>query len=421
MKDTVKKILSQLLGSGFDEVRINLTENLKNELNIAHNQVSLMRSTESENLAIMAIQDNRKVTGSTSSTDPVAVKNLIKELSRDVKTTPPDEANAVAAEQKGSFLKGNQAADLESMVQGAKNILSYRSQTFPSFQIEEGILDHNLNKTTVLSSRGCELELMHGYYGMGLMGSSKDKYGSSSFIHTGGMMESIPEDIHNQFNVQTMMENSVQETRTSQIKGKFSGDVVLMPNAVGSLIRWLFGQLGDFALLKDTSLYKEAVGESIASEKLDLYHILEGPGVVPFNREGFLLEPFHLLEKGILKSLLPSYYGSRKLGLPHQPQGMGWEIASGKTSQEEMISSVDRGALVGRLSMGTPAPNGDFSGVIKNSFLLEEGKRSTALSETMITGNIAQMIKDIVAISKESTNFGTGNIPWIQIKGLQFS
>ncbi|WP_158547114.1 metallopeptidase TldD-related protein [Oceanispirochaeta sp. M1] len=421
MKGLAEKILTQVMSSSFDEVCITLTENLKNELNIAHNKVSLMRSTESEKLAIMAIQDNRKVTGSTSTTDPEAVTNLIEEMARDVTTTPPDEANAVAFDQRGSFVKGTQKADLESLVQGAKNILAYRSQTFPSFQIEEGLLDHNLNKTTVLSSRGCELELSHGFYGMVLMGSSKDKHGSSSFSYTGGMMESIPPDIQNQFNIQSMMENSVQETKTCQIKEKFTGDVILMPNAVSSLMRWLFGQLGDFALMQDTSIYKKAVGEIIADEQLDLYHILEGPGVVPFNNEGFLLEPFHLLEKGQLKSLLPSYYGSRKLGLPHQPLGMGWEITSRKTSQEEMIYSVNRGALVGRLSMGSPAPNGDFSGVIKNSFLLEKGKRTTALSETMITGNIAQMLKDIVAISKESTNFGTGNIPWIQIKGLQFS
>jgi PmbA protein len=31
---------------------------------------------------------------------------------------------------------------------------------------------------------------------------------------------------------------------------------------------------------------------------------------------------------------------------------------------------VPRGALVDRLSMGDPAPNGDFSGVVKNSFLI---------------------------------------------------
>lgn len=78
-------------------------------------------------------------------------------------------------------------------------------------------------------------------------------------------------------------------------------------------------------------------------------------------------------------------------------------------------------ALVGRLSMGSPAPNGDFSGVIKNSFLLENGERTKALSETMITGNVAQMLKDIQDISAEVSNFGGYQLPWLKIGGLRFS
>ena len=54
---------------------------------------------------------------------------------------------------------------------------------------------------------------------------------------------------------------------------------------------------------------------------------------------------------------------------------------------------IDKGALVNRLSMGSPAANGDFSGVIKNSFLIEDGGLSGALSETMISGNTINMLK----------------------------
>ena len=64
-------------------------------------------------------------------------------------------------------------------------------------------------------------------------------------------------------------------------------------------------------------------------------------------------------------------------------------MAAGKTPRAQMVADVQRGALVGRLSMGSPAPNGDFSSVVKNSFLIEDGIAGQALSETMITGNIA--------------------------------
>jgi PmbA protein len=76
---------------------------------------------------------------------------------------------------------------------------------------------------------------------------------------------------------------------------------------------------------------------------------------------------------------------------------------------------------VGRLSMGRPASNGDFSGVIKNSFRIDDGKLGPALSETMITGNVAQMLRDVIAVSQERIDTGSFLLPWVRIGGLHFS
>ena len=76
---------------------------------------------------------------------------------------------------------------------------------------------------------------------------------------------------------------------------------------------------------------------------------------------------------------------------------------------------------VGLLSMGMPAANGDFSGVIKNSFAIEGGVIGPALSETMVTGNIAQMLRDVLAVSRERLDFGAQCVPWLRVGGLKFS
>ena len=129
-----------------------------------------------------------------------------------------------------------------------------------------------------------------------------------------------------------------------------------------------------------------------------------------------------MLRDGRLLTLLPSLYGSRRTGLPHVPvtEG-GWEISPGERSRGDLVASVARGAVVGRLSMGMPAANGDFSGVIKNSFLVESGVVGTALSEVMISGNIARMLQDLRAVSRERIDTGATLLPWLQIGGLHFS
>ena len=125
---------------------------------------------------------------------------------------------------------------------------------------------------------------------------------------------------------------------------------------------------------------------------------------------------------GRLMTLTPSLYASRKTGLPHVPVAAGgWEIGAGTTPRSELAAGIARGAWVGRLSMGNPASNGDFSGVIKNSFVISGARLGPALSETMISGNIAQMLCDVVAVSRERIDSGALQLPWLRVANLHFS
>ena len=77
--------------------------------------------------------------------------------------------------------------------------------------------------------------------------------------------------------------------------------------------------------------------------------------------------------------------------------------------------------MVNRLSMGSPAANGEFSGVIKNSFMIEDGTIGKALSDTMVAGNMAQMLMEINGISAEHIDYGGEDFPWLRIPGMHFS
>jgi PmbA protein len=71
--------------------------------------------------------------------------------------------------------------------------------------------------------------------------------------------------------------------------------------------------------------------------------------------------------------------------------------------------------------MGRPSASGDFSGVIKNSFVIRDGEAGAALSETMISGNVAQMLRDVSAVSAERIDTGSWVLPWLRVEGLHFS
>ena len=56
-----------------------------------------------------------------------------------------------------------------------------------------------------------------------------------------------------------------------------------------------------------------------------------------------------------------------------------------------------------------------------NSFRIDDGQRGAALAETMISGNVAQMLDQVVAVSRERIDTGSGALPWLRIAGLHFS
>jgi PmbA protein len=284
----------------------------------------------------------------------------------------------------------------------------------------------------LLTSGGSHLSVALGNYGLSVFGTARGPgpdgtLHSSSFNYAGGDTEDLRgAPASSRFGMADMMLELTRSVFTQSLAeclgGKGVGEVVLSPLAVGDLLDWLHGQVSDMALISGSSIYRNAVGEVIASPLLCLSSRFDAPGIAAVSGDGFVTPPVQLLQAGRLMTLTPSLYGSRKTGLPHVPTAAGgWELAAGTTPRAELLRGVSRGALVGRLSMGSPAANGDFSGVIKNSFAIQHGEVGAALSETMINGNVGQMLLDVLAVSVERIDTGATCLPWLRIGGLHFS
>ena len=66
------------------------------------------------------------------------------------------------------------------------------------------------------------------------------------------------------------------------------------------------------------------------------------------------------------------------------------------------------------LSMSNRAPDGLI-------FLIENGKITGALSETMFSANLAQMLQNVRQISKQTLCDGCFVLPWVKIGGITVS
>jgi len=423
LQATAAHVLNRLRERGFDQAQVSLSLQLRHEVCVAHNEPSLLRSNQSYRLQLVGLLDSRRADAEGTEFDDDSLSAIVQGLWASVASAPQDAANAVSSAQSADIVRGPTDADVAGLAGAMRELLAWRERETPTMMLEEALAGHNHVRSTTLTSGGTSLVSELGWFDAAVFGLARDGAHSSSFNYTGGSCDSLAGTAFVQrFGIDEMMRALTRQVRTQPLAERFVGDVVLTPRAVGSLLGWLLGQLSDQALIDGSSVYRHAVGEVVASPLLGLRSRFDAPGVAPLSADAFVLKPVALLSQGRLNCLTPSLYGSRKTGLPHVPVSAdGWELAAGTTPLADLIGGVARGALVDRLSMGRPAANGDFSGVIKNSFAIDGGQVGAALSETMIAGNVAQMLRDVRAVSAERIDAGAWLLPWLRVEGLHFS
>lgn len=421
LRQRAEAALELMRKRGFDGAQVGVSRRERSEVNVAHNEASLLRSTDSLQLDLVGLLDGRRAStdGNDLSDDGLAA--AVAGLWDSVRSAPQDDANAVSSGQTACIEKGPRGDGVEPLARATSDLLSWRARETPTAMIEEAYAAHLHVQSQLLTSGGSALECDVGCYELVVMGVASENGRTSSFNTAFGRSDSLAEPL-TRFGIARMMRDLTRQVYTQPIGSRFVGEVVLTPQAVSDLVGWLLDQIGDAPLIDGSSLYRGRVGEKIASPLLTLKSRFDGPGCVPVSSDAFATPPVEIVTEGRLQMLTPSLYGSRKTGIAHVPVAdSGWEVAAGTAPVDAMVAAVPRGALVDRLSMGEPSANGDFSGVIKNSFAIEGGRIGAALSETMISGNVARMLEDIIAVSRERTDSGVSLLPWLRIGGLHFS
>jgi PmbA protein len=181
--------------------------------------------------------------------------------------------------------------------------------------------------------------------------------------------------------------------------------------------------VSDLPIVSGTSLYAGRLGETVASSALSLSsRPRDLIGGYFLTGDGYVAENVSLLERGVLKSYLLSLYGARKTGLARARTAGGcFVVESGVRSLAEMLADVDRGLLVTRFSGGAPNDKGDFSGIAKNSYYIEGGTVRYPVAETMISGNMARLLENVVEVSRERADFGDAIFPWCRVRDIGVS
>jgi PmbA protein len=203
--------------------------------------------------------------------------------------------------------------------------------------------------------------------------------------------------------------------------GKFVGDIIVMPDAIDMVIGPIVRVLGGYSLMAGTSPYKDSVGQAIASAQFSLLNrptASRFPEGIDFDAFGIPTGDLDVIKDGVLRDFLVDHYVSRKLAIKRTAVWQAFEVPPGQKSVAEIIAATKRGIILTRYSGGVPSDNLDFSGIAKNAFYIEDGTIRHPLAETMISGNLRELLVAIRDISRETVDFGSGAFPAIAAAGV---
>ena len=425
-KETVSYCLDNLKKAGADKAACSLNMTEKKELNVEIGEMTLFRTTFNSNMGISVIKDQKKGSTSINKTDKNSIDNAITLVMEMAEGSQPDEAYDISEEQPPqSFSKGDKSANLDTMYQSLEEFVDYVKSAYPKIQLEAAIMDFNYSESFFQNTNGVNFEVREGIYGFSPMFLSKDGKDTSSFNGTGFSALKVEKPLHEYGSIDTLLQQSVEQLHTQNIANKFVGKLVVTPDCIGDFLRFITSDISDGKMISGNSLYKEKLHKSITHPKLTFHSCPVSKEIVDgyfITNDGYVAENSTIVDKGILKTHLLGIYGANKLNKNRAVNdGGAYMVDAGDKSHSEIINNIDKGVLLARFSGGNPATNGDFSGVAKNSYYIENGNIKYPLSETMVSGNIREMFINIDEISSDRIDFGSSIFPWISFNGITIS
>lgn len=422
-----EKSLQYMKDAGADKNFYHLVKHEKVEINFNNTAIGLFRTTDHNEVTLKAIKDNKLSKISfTNVSDNNALKQSANDLIKMCESSEEDSNNDIAEFQSAeSFSSGPEKADKDKIYMLIEKLLKECSEKYPAIKINESFICFNKVQEHFMNSNGVDFDTSVSEYTISIVYAAKDGEKSSSFNGIFLSVTELPDNLLEFGGVRRRFEESIEQINCKSINGKFNGDVIITPDCLEEFIATynnIF--LSDSPMITKTSRLKNKLNKKVASDSLTISYSPTDDDIskkVFVTGDGLKSENVTYIEDGVLKSYLLSLYGAKKTGLELRPTAEIIKVNPGEKSLEDIIKATERGIILGRFSGGNPASNGDFSGVAKNSYYIENGEIKFPIIETMVSGNLYDIFNSIEDISKEVVNMGYSVLPWVKVSGVVVS
>jgi len=424
--DFTQTVVKKLIDKGADKAEVTFLDKSEDEFSMKSGEFALLRTNYSKSLRLKIIKDKKQAKMTVNKLDDKSLDSSMDELFTLCSSSPADDSYDIS-DLKGeyNFSTGDNSVDKNKAAKFLSDFTADLKKQYPKISLRENGVTHVYAENITSTSNGLHVKESHGFLNGSSLFTAQEGDNVTSMNFSYGQMKNLETPFLNCFDTEAQLKNTVSLLDAEKLTEGFKGDIIATRGAFGFLAGSLFAHLGDASMISGSSYFKGKKGQKVVSDKFNLSVVSQSDELAKkdfLTSDKFLTKDYKIFENGVLNHYLLTQYGAKKTNLePTNNDGQLFKVAPGDKSIDEMISGIKKGIIVGYLSAGQPSNKGDFSGVAKNSFLIEDGKITKPLKEVMIAGNVFDMFENISAISKEALNDGASIVPFIQFPNINIS
>ena len=398
-----------------EEAEVFLISSEETPVQFETNRLKHIQSKQSTSVALRIIRQGQ--TGYATATDLEDIHNLVNmatetaQFGSEAKFKLP---SFTSYPQVKVFDPDVSSVSTEDMVKlGEEMITRVRDHT-PDI-ICEAMVSRSITSIRIINSRGGQADYRQSIFSLGIEGQL---IRDTDMLFVGEGQSSCQPILQPDMITEVVLKQLERARERASVPTR-SMPVIFTPDGIASaLLMPLTAAFNGKTVLEGASPIGNKLGELVFDKQLSLWDdptIAYRPGSHPCDDEGIPSQRTTLIDQGVVTSFFydlqtAALAGTQSTGNGHRGRGglpapfpSAIIIGPGKTNFSEMVSDTKEGLVVEQL-MGAGQGNtlgGDFSGNVLLGYKIENGKIAGRVKDTMVSGNIYQLLKQIAAIGND--------------------
>lgn len=411
----MEKILA-LASRAAEEAEVFFTSSEETSVHFETNRLKQLQTRQQTSVALRVIKEGR--IGYATATGLGDAESLVATALETAQFGSPARFELPAADSLPEveiFDAGVAAVSNETMIKLGEALIAPVIRHTPDVICEAGVTRGTVT-VRIMNSRGGQANYRKSFFSLGVEGSL---IRDTDMLFVGDSESSC----HPISDSRAVAELVVRQLELARHRAAVSGKslpVVFTPNGIASsLIMPLISAFNGKTVLEGASPLGERLGERVFDQKLSLWDdplVAYRPGSRPCDDEGIPSQRTRLIADGTVTGFLYDLQtaglagkrstgnGSRGRGGLPSPSPSAFVIATGETTFEEMVRDMKEGLVVEQV-MGAEQGNilgGDFSGNVLLGYKVENGKMVGRVKNTMVSGNVYQVLEKVEAIGRDA-------------------